>query len=127
MKRLLATAALLIGTFAANAQTKATTPETAKLDSLMKLAQQYINAQQPDSLYSLMGQEFKKQISLEQAKQINAQIHDQLGSWKSHELKSVTDGVAKYRAVFTNAPLDVYISRDAEGKIYTFLFQPAKD
>lgn len=127
MKRILVTAALLIGAYAANAQTKATTPETAKLDSLMKLSQRYVNAQQPDSLYALMGKDFKKQISLEQAKQITTQIHDQLGSWNSHELKSVTDGVAKYRAVFANAPLDVYISRDAEGKIYTFLFQPAKD
>lgn len=127
MKRILATAALLIGAYTANAQTQVATPETAKLDSLMKLAQRYTNAQQADSLYTLMGQDFKKQISLEQAKQIVGQINGQLGSWNSHELKSVTDGVAKYRAVFANAPLDVYISRDKEGKIYTFLFQPAKD
>lgn len=131
MKRVLATAALLISTYAANAQTTApstaSSPETAKLDSLAKLAQRYINAEQADSLYTLMGDEFKKQISLEQAKQITAQLHSQLGNWTSSELKLVKDGVAKYRATFATSPVDFYIGQDAKGKIQTFLFQPAKD
>lgn len=127
MKRLLAIATLLMGTYVANAQTSTPSPEAAKLDSLTKLAQRYINAEQADSLYTLMGSEFKKQISPEQMKQVTSQLHGQLGNWTTSEFRMIKDGIAKYRATFALSPLDFYISRDKQGMIQTFLFKPAED
>ena len=131
MKRFLATTALLMGlSAAATAQTTPTpatpSPELMKLDSLTKLSQRFLNEAKPDSLYALMGSAFKQQISLDQMKQISSQITGQLGKWVSAEPAGITNGVAKYKATFAMAPLDFYISRDAEGKIQTFLMKPAE-
>lgn len=131
MNRFLATAALLVSMIAtANAQTATTptapSPEMAKLDSLTKLSQRFLNEQKVDSLYALMGSAFKGQISLEQMKQVSSQVSGQLGKWTAADPVGIKDGIAKYKAVFTNATLDFYISRDAEGKISTFLMKPSE-
>lgn len=131
MKRFFATAALLIGLFvSANAQTTtkpaAPSPEMIKLDSLTKLSQRFMNEQKVDSLYALMGTAFKGQISPEMMKQVASQVSGQLGKWTAAEPVGIKDGIAKYKATFTNATLDFYISRDTEGKISTFLMKPTE-
>jgi hypothetical protein len=129
MNRFFATAALLTGLFAtADAQTAAPTsasPEQMKLDSLTKVVQHYINENQPDSLYALMGTDFKKQISADQMKQVTAQLNG-LGKWTKAEQAGMKDTVAKYKATFPVATLDFYIGRDATGKISTLGFKPAE-
>ncbi|MEZ0543010.1 DUF3887 domain-containing protein [Fibrella arboris] len=130
MKRFFITAALLLSLIAtANAQTAtppAPSPEMVKLDSLTKLSQRFLNEQKVDSLYALMGTAFKGQISPEMMKQVSSQISGQLGKWTAAEPVGIKDGIAKYKATFTNATLDFYISRDAEGKISTFLMKPSE-
>ncbi len=131
MKRLFATATLLMGLLvSANAQTATTPPTTSpemmKLDSLTKLSQRFLNDQKIDSLYALMGTAFKSQISLEKIKEVATQVNGQLGKCTSAEPQGIKDGVAKYKATFALATLDFYISRDTEGKISTFLMKPAE-
>lgn len=110
--------------FVANAQTQPAPAVDAKLDSLAKLSQQFINNNQPDSLYALMGNAFKQQISPDKMKEVTGQITGQLGKWTALESRGVKDGIARYKAQFALAPLDFYISQDKQGKIETFLFKP---
>lgn len=107
-----------------SAQTLPATPEAAKLDSLTKLSQRFLNNNQPDSLYALMGAAFRQQISPEKMKEVTAQLSGQLGKWISSESRGVQAGIARYKATFGLAALDFYISQDKEGKIETFLFKP---
>lgn len=127
MKRLtflVMSALLSAGAIAQTTTSTALSPEAAKLDSLAKLAQHFLNNKQPDSLYSLMGDAFKQQISPEKMREVTGQITGQLGKWVSSEPRGVKDGLARYKATFAIAPLDFYISQDKQGKIETFLFKP---
>lgn len=113
------------------AQAKTTTSDVAssdpKLDALTKLSQKYLNDNQPDSLYALMGESFKAQISADKMKEVSSQIIGQLGKWTAVEPKGVQSGVGKYKATFALAALDFFISLDKQGKIETFLFKPVTE
>ena len=124
MKRLLALAAFVFWGWTATAQTQPTPAVDAKLDSLAKLSQRLINNNQPDSLYALMGDAFKQQVSLDKMKEVMSQISGQLGKWTALESRGVTNGIARYKATFALSPLDFYISQDKQGKVETFLFKP---
>lgn len=115
---------LLALTGLVSAQTPGSTASNPKLDSLTKLSQRYINNQQTDSLYALMGSAFRKEISLDQMKKVTEGLNAQLGKWVSYEPTGVKDGIGGYKATFAQMVLNFYISRDAEGKIATFLFKP---
>lgn len=114
--------ALTLFAFAANAQTAPATD--AKLDSLAKLSQQFINNNQPDSLYALMGDAFKQQISPDKMKEAIGQITGQLGKWTGLEAQGVKDGIGQYKAIFALAPVNFFISQDKQGKIETFMLKP---
>lgn len=132
MKIFFSAAALVLGLMSvANAQTNTTpatspSPEMVKLDSLTNLSRRFLNEEKIDSLYALMGTAFKSQISLEKMKQVATQVNGQLGKWTAAEPQGIQDGVAKYKATFALATLSFYISRDAEGKISTFLMKPVE-
>ncbi len=132
MTHFFTTVALVLGLMnAANAQTTTTpaaspSPEMVKLDSLTNLSRRFLNEEKIDSLYALMGTAFKNQISLEKMKEVSTQINGQLGKWTAAEPQGIQDGVAKYKATFALATLTFYISRDAEGKISTFLMKPVE-
>ncbi|QKZ11743.1 DUF3887 domain-containing protein [Spirosoma sp. KUDC1026] len=100
------------------------TTSDPKLDSLTKLSQKYLNDNQPDSLYALMAESFKAQISADKMKEVSSQLVGQLGKWTAIEPKGVQDGVGKYKATFALAALDFFIGLDKQGKIETFLFKP---
>ncbi len=130
MKCLFVLFAFVFASVAVSAQTTdkaVASPEAAKLDSLAKLSQRFMNNNQPDSLYALMGATFKQNISLEKVKEVTGQLAGQLGKWVSLEPRGVQNGVARYKAVFALAAMDFYISRDKEGKIETFLFKQLQD
>lgn len=112
--------------FTTLAQTQATVTasSTAPLDSLTKLAQQFINNNQADSLYALMGDAFKQQVSRTKLQEVMGQLTSQLGKWTTTESRGIQDGIARYKAIFAIAPLDFYISRNKQGKVETFLFKP---
>jgi hypothetical protein len=128
MKRFSLLFAFVLLAFSAIAQSKPGTSSVAtsnpKLDSLTKLSQMYLNNNQPDSLYALMGTSFKAQISADKMKEVSSQIVGQLGKWTAIEPKGVQDGVGRYKATFALAALDFFISLDKQGKIETFLFKP---
>ena len=104
-----------------------TLAQNAALDSLTRLSRKYHNTQQPDSLYALMGDAFQKQVPAAQFRQISQTLWTQLGEWQKADYKTTANGVAKYEATFAKAMLDFYISRDARGKIETFLFRPHQE
>ena len=124
MKYLLMLLLVSLWGHSASAQSVGTPVTSPKLDSLAKLSQQFINANQPDSLYSLMGAAFKQQVSLNKLKEVMSQLSGQVGKWTGLEPQSVTNGIARYKAVFAVMPLDFYISQDKQGQIETFLLKP---
>ena len=126
MKNFIFTCCLGLLSLVASAQTQPVipNPEAAKLDSLTKLAQRFINTNQADSLYAIMGDTFKSQISPDKMKEVMSQITSQLGKWTGIESRGVNAGIARYKATFALAPLDFYISQDKQGKVETFLFKP---
>ena len=122
MKRLTFLLIFALFTFAVRAQTAPSTD--AKLDSLAKLSQRFINNNQPDSLYALMGDRFKQQISPDKMKEAIGQITGQLGKWTALEAQGVKDGIGHYKATFALAPIDFFISQNEQGKIETFMLKP---
>ncbi len=128
MKKIVLLTCFALLSLVARAQTATTAPaDTAKLNSLARLAQRYLNDNQPDSLYTLMGSAFKQQISAEKMREVTGQVSGQLGKWTGLEPRGVQDGIARYKATFAMAPIDFYLSRDKEGKIATFLFKPYQE
>ena len=129
MTRFLLTVASTLMATATYAQTPAATApaDTAALTHLAQSAQRYLNNDQPDSLYMLMGDDFKKEISADKLREISKQLTLQLGKWTRLEKHSVDGNLARYKATFALAPLDLYISQDKQGKIGTFLFKPHED
>lgn len=125
MKTLTYLVAFCLTTSFAYAQTPAT--DAAPLDSLAHLSQRYLNKQQPDSLYALMGTAFRQQVSAEQLRTVMGQLQGQLGNWTGLERRSITNGLARYKATFALATLDFYISRDKQGRIETFAFKPLQE
>ena len=121
MKRLTFLLAFSLIALVAHAQTPAVDP---KLDSLAKLSQRFINNNQPDSLYALMGDAFKQQISPDKMKEVTGGLSGQLGKWTEMESRGMKDGIARYKATFAIMPIDFYISQDKQGKIETFMFKP---
>ncbi len=124
MKHLLLMFTFVVLSVAAVAQSQPAPAVDAKLDSLAKLSQRFINSNQSDSLYALMGDMFKQQVSMDKMKEVMSQITGQLGKWTALESRGVKEGIARYKATFALSPLDFYISQDKQGKVETFLFKP---
>lgn len=112
---------LLLITFSAAAQT----PETTSFDALTERSRTFFN-QQSDSLYALMADVPRAQLSAAQLSQALQGLKAQLGNWQTADRRSVKDGIARYKATFEKGTLDFYLSLDKTGKIYTFLFRPSE-
>lgn len=126
MKHLVFVVFFSLASFVTSAQTQPATgaSSTPQLDSLTKLAQRFINNEQADSLYAIMGDTFRQQISPAKLKEVMTQITSQVGKWTATEFRGMQGNVARYKATFALAPLDFYISQDKQGKVETFLFKP---
>lgn len=98
-----------------------------KVDSVVVLVKQYFNAKNIDGLYSLAGEDFKKQLSPGSFKQVCENNLFPLGELKDAIYEKQVNGVSKYKAVFAAANLNMLISLDDKDKIKTFLFQPYTD
>ncbi len=97
-----------------------------KIEAAKDKVIKYFNAQQPDSLYTMAGVAFKKQLSAETFKSICNNNLFPLGTFKTAEFETLEKGVAKYKATFDGAILSMYLSLDSADKMETFLFQPYK-
>jgi CubicO group peptidase (beta-lactamase class C family) len=89
---------------------------------------QFFNKQQTDSLYSLAGAAFQKQLSASAFKNVCHNNLYPLGEIKSMEFEKFFPDkkVSKYKATFDNAILSFFLNLDDTGKLETFLFQPYK-
>ncbi|MGG9961090.1 serine hydrolase domain-containing protein [Ferruginibacter sp. SUN106] len=86
----------------------------------------FFNAQNSDSLYSLAGTAFKKQLSAEKFKAVCDNNLFPLGKIGSAAFEKIEKGVSKYKATFDVAIVSMYLSLDTAGMLETFLFQPYK-
>jgi len=87
---------------------------------------QFFNVQNSDSLYSLTGATFKKNISADKFKVIGENNLFPLGEIKSAEFEKIEKGISSYKTTFDAAIFSMYISLDTAGMLETFLFQPYK-
>lgn len=97
-----------------------------KIDSVRNLVEKSFNDKNPSLLYELTGENFRKQVSETQLKQVSVMLYNQLGIWKNSEFIRKTDGVAYYIAIYEKGKQNFYLSLDKNDKISTLLFQPFK-
>src|SRR5690348_11323013 len=71
-----------------------------KIDSVCQLVKKYWNEKDPDKIYAMAGDLFRKQLSPETFKKVCADNLFPLGSMKETLFESYNDGVNKYKAVF---------------------------
>lgn len=86
----------------------------------------FFNAQNVEGLYSLAGEAFKKQLSLENLRTVCDNNLFPLGVIKAAEFEKIEKGVSKYKITFDAAILSMYLSLDTASKLQLFLFQPYK-
>jgi CubicO group peptidase (beta-lactamase class C family) len=98
-----------------------------KTDSVCRLVRKFFNEQNSDQLYALTGDAFKKALSPEAFKSVCDKSLFPLGEFKEPIFENYSDGVCKYKAVFTSMQLALLIGLDKNDKIETFQFQPYVD
>jgi len=106
---------------------KAQATRQQKIDSVCRLVQQYFNEKSIDKLYELTGEAFKKALPEENFKSVCVNNLFPLGEIKKAEFENLTNGVSRYKAIFTTINLTLLISLDKAEKIETFIFSPYKD
>ena len=99
-----------------------------KTDSVFALVKTYFNDKQADSLYSLAGDGFRKQLSQDAFKTVATQQVFPLGEIKGSSLISfVNNKVATYKLIFGGVTLQLLLSIDQSDKMDMLLFQPFKE
>jgi CubicO group peptidase (beta-lactamase class C family) len=98
-----------------------------KVDSVRVLMQQYFNAKDIAGIYSLAGEEFKKQLPSETFKTVCETQLFPLGKLNEAILEKYANGVNKYKAVFDAATLSMLLSLDKKDKMQLFLFEQYKN
>jgi CubicO group peptidase (beta-lactamase class C family) len=122
MKKLLPLLALLTMNFTIFAQI-----QQQKTDSVCNQFKQYFNAKDVDNIYSLTGENFRKQLPPDKFKAVCTNNLFQLGELKETHFEKTANGVSKYKAVFTADTLDLLLSLNANNKIEVFLLRPYTD
>ena len=102
-----------------------TTSLEQKTDKVARLAINYMNAHQPDSVYQLAGTHFKKIISQPAWNNAYKQLTGLLPFTKI-EFISSKDSINKYKLT-GKITLTYYVSLDRSGKFYNFSFVPYHD
>ncbi|MFI5163479.1 MAG: hypothetical protein ACHQHN_19540, partial [Sphingobacteriales bacterium] len=99
-----------------------------KTDSVFQLVKKYFNAKQADSIYSLAGEAFRKNLSAETFRYVCANQLFPVGEIKESSLISfVNDKMATYKLVCEAATLQLLMNLDSKDKLELFLFQPFKE
>lgn len=99
-----------------------------KTDSVFALVKTYFNHKRADSLYSLAGESFRKQLSEDAFRTVANQQLIPLGEMKGSSLISfVNNKVATYKVIFSSVTLQLLLSIDQEDKMDMLLFQPFKE
>ncbi|MDO3626511.1 serine hydrolase [Mucilaginibacter sp. BT774] len=109
---------------AANAQSI----QQRKNDSVFTLVYKYFNERQAESIYSLAGELFKKQLSAETFKRIADQQLFPLGPIRQSSLISFQNNkLSTYKLEFDSGVLQLLMTLDKDDKLELFLFKPYKE
>jgi len=98
-----------------------------KNDSVFTLVKRYLNERAVDSLYSLTGVGFRKQITEEAFRNVSNNNLFPLGEIKESSVIKNADKITFYKVVFLRTTLTMITGLDSVGKLYTFAFQPFVD
>ncbi|HEX5149892.1 MAG TPA: CocE/NonD family hydrolase [Parafilimonas sp.] len=96
------------------------TPQEKITDSLAQKVIAYINEKNTDSIYALMGEQFKKQLTYGNLKAV---VQNQLGPllpFYNISFKQSNAGTNKYKAETKNGPFQILVTLDSLNKISTF-------
>lgn len=95
-----------------------------KTDSLAALIAGYYNSNAYNKLYQLGGKTFREQLTEAGFIQTGQKLFSSLGKMQSWQFETYRGKVAKYKAIFANATLSMFISTDDDNKLETFLLRP---
>lgn len=93
------------------------------LDSISLKVIYYLENKQPDSIYSLAGENFRNHITKEDFKSISENQIFPINNFHNVTYVKTLNGINKYK-VAGSPELQLLISLDKENKIETFLIQP---
>jgi putative CocE/NonD family hydrolase len=96
-------------------------------DSVAQKAIIFLNEKNTDSLYALMGESFKKNISYGGLKSVIQSQLTPLMPFYNISFKQSDAGVNKYRAETKSGPFQVLVSLDSVNRIQTFLINTYND
>ncbi len=102
----------------------AQTPAVQPLDPLVRLSENYYNAQQPDSLYRRLTTGFKQQVSDANWRAFLMESYAQTGRWLRSESLGVANGFTNYKATFERDTRLFKLTADADGRIAGFGLSP---
>ncbi|HVW13246.1 MAG TPA: hypothetical protein VHB54_05480, partial [Mucilaginibacter sp.] len=92
-----------------------------KTDSVFALVKKYFNAKQADSIYSLAGNAFRKELSPETFRYVAQNQLFPVGEIKDTSLLSfVNDKTATYKLAFDSGLLQLQMSLDDKDKLELF-------
>ncbi|HVS92979.1 MAG TPA: serine hydrolase domain-containing protein [Mucilaginibacter sp.] len=98
-----------------------------KTDSVFALVKKYFNAKQADSIYSLAGLAFRKELSPETFRYVAQNQLFPVGDIKDSSLLSfVNDKIATYKLTFDSGMLQLQMSLDDKDKLELFYFSVYK-
>jgi CubicO group peptidase (beta-lactamase class C family) len=123
MKLLMLSFTWLVSTLATYSQPTA----PLKTDSVCRLVMKYFNQRNPDQIYALAGESFKKSLSPESFKAVCTQNLFPLGDIKNCIFEKQAGNMSRYKAEFGSLNLTMLLGLDKNDKIETFLFQPYTD
>ncbi len=116
--RLLASLILAVSALNASAQSI----QQRKNDSVFVLVKKYFNAKQADSIYSLAGAAFRKELTAETFRYVCANQLFPAGQINESSLLSfVNNKVSTYKLIFDSGTLQLLMSLDAKDKLERFL------
>jgi CubicO group peptidase (beta-lactamase class C family) len=98
-----------------------------KTDSVAALVLKKFNEKDAAGLYALTGEGFKKALSYEKFLSVCNNNLFPLGEMKSAGFEKETNGIYKYKSVFSSANLGLFLGLDNMDKIQTILFKPYSD
>src|ERR1700682_55802 len=98
-----------------------------KTDSVSKLVLKRFNEKDAAGLYAMTGDVFKKALTYENFLTICNNNLFPLGDMKEASFEKETNGICKYKSVFSSMNLSLFIGLDKTDKIETFLFKPYVD
>lgn len=110
----------------ANAYAQTKTVMELKTDSIGSKVIQYLGDHQPDSIYMLVDDNFKNEVSAESFTSVCQNQLFPLNDFKNVAFAKTINGINKYKVNGTPA-LQLLVGLDSNYKIATLLVQPYKD